>query len=147
MTFWRRRPVSETMAKANLPTPSAIFANMLALQIAGLSASDEYIEASSRCSFDLKVADKSRVIEVSLSNERSDASIEISFSVHKLKNLKLSIGMPGAPKYRSVELSCDEAKIVVDQILALRARSRQQKRARLDAENQQNAITLLEHLL
>jgi hypothetical protein len=135
------------MAEANLPTPTSIFANLLAIQIASLPAADKYIEASSRCSFELKIADKSRVIEVSLFNERSDASLEISFSVHKLKHLKLSIGMPGLPKYRSVELNVDEAQIVVGQILSLRARSWRKKRARLDAENQHNAITLLEHLL
>jgi hypothetical protein len=104
-------------------------ANLVALRIAQLQPADQYMDCNN-VHITLQV-EGGRVIEVMVS----------------LPNNRATVGMPGSPAYRSVDLSKEEQDIVAEAARKLYDLSRAQYFARKEGESQQNALTILESLI
>lgn len=147
MSWFSRRPVSDLLAEASIPSPSGVMTDMLVLRIAELpTVIDKSTLDSDMMWLDLPVAGD-RKIEVRLSRSGAGyVGLDGCYQYHKEK-LEVKVGMPGPPVYRSVDLSSRERWRLIQALMTYRFRCAAQRAADRDAESQRNALELLERLI
>jgi hypothetical protein len=122
-----------------IATPTAILAAMIELEIAKLPAQPSAPWRGQGVE-KLKLRN-GREIHVRIFNSNGDTSI------FPENWRKVSIGMPGSPQYRSVELTEQESVGVVREMRRYRERSVAAHRQMLDSNNQQDALGIVEELI
>jgi len=140
MSWFRRRPVSDMLAGASIATPSALVAQMIALRIAELPA--EHSFSGSTMWLNLPIRGGDGVVEVRVQAEPNRAYWALNRC-----GASCQVGMPGSPKYRSVDLTQAEQLVIADAAHALHWRTADARAAARDAESQHSALDILEHLI
>jgi len=140
MSWFSRRPVSNMLAGASIPTPSLLMAQMIALRIAELPA--EHSFCGRTMWLNLPIRGGEGVVEV-----RVEAEPNRGYWANNRWGANCRVGMPGSPKYRSVDLTQAEQLVIADAAHALHWRTTDARAAARDAESQHSALDILEHLI
>lgn len=122
-----------------IPRPETIMAALIATKILRLEPHDGLIN---RDFFELELSD-GREVEV----RRSMAHIRSMYSALVPIRAKITVGLPGAPAYRTIELTEQEQKIIDEAICQLYKMCRERKQARIESESRHAALEITEGLL
>ncbi len=132
MKLWKR-PIRQLMQQHSIPSPESLMANMLALRIAQLPARADHCHIS--------------FLEIPLHDGRKIEVRLRTMTNGMVEWYEVTVGLPGSPQYRTVDLSHDEQQVVGRQFKELHKRSRELKAVEDDAASQHTALTILEGLL
>jgi len=129
----RPREKQETVMKAlqvtDTPRPEALMAHFIALRLTKLQPEDKYMSGEGSWTMSL----------------RDNRTLEVRWDFRRLP--RVTVGVAGSPRYRSVELTKEEQSVIMRPLIQLRMASEERERVQLEHDSQCAALEVLEDLL
>lgn len=149
--------IRRLLKQYSIPTPSRIMADLIALKLAQLPADPSAPYKANSHMFDMELRD-GRKIEITVDSCYTGDGSSRSWGGGTLTegldrkpgpgwHHPIKVGLPGAPHYRSVELTHEEQTIISDQIDLWQERSLAARRLQVEAESQETALDIVERLV
>lgn len=128
--------VREHLESASIPTPTSVLADLLLLRLVAIPLDQVRYNDHDTFAADIPLKGGGH-IEVQLSTRINGAR----------QFYNLTVGIPGAPVYRSIDLKGTERDRVINAIMQRREQWRKEREAKKDADNQFHAIDAIERLI
>jgi hypothetical protein len=139
LTVRERRPVAKMLSQHEIATPTSILAAFVALRIAQLPA-DPSAPYKGQGQEVLKLRN-GRTLEITILKRSGEYTNDANLWC------SVRVGMPGAPRYKSVEIPLEESGQILEEFRRYRARSIAAAELQKDSRNQQTAVDLIEELI
>ena len=125
----KQDPVIKALQVTDTPRPEALMAHFIALRLTQLQPEGKYRECEGFWTLNL----------------REGRTLEVRWDFRRLP--RVTVGVAGSPRYRSVELTKEEQSVIMRPLIQLRMASEERERVRLEHESQCAALEVLEDLL